>query len=228
MSRNRLSKKELKEDAFVQGAFEASHYIQEHMGKIVGSIIGVLVLVGVAWMYFNFRAETNAEAALAMFKAEGLYINGQYALAATDFENLAGDYSGTVQGKKAVYFAADCYFNSGDFDRAMELYTQFRDGNGRKDPLMVNALVGMGACHEQFEEFPQAVESYREALGLAEFEFQKVEILSAISRAHRLAGEVDQAIAALDEIIDTYPDNPRSGEFIEIRAELKAAQQAKS
>lgn len=228
MSSKRISKKELKEDAFVTGAFEASHYIQEHMGKIIGSIVGALVLAGVVWMYVNFRAETRAEASLAMFKAEGLYINGQYALAATDFEKLAEDYSGTEQGVKAVYFAADSYFNSGDYDRAMELYTRFRDDNSRKNPLMVNAIVGIGACHEQFDEFPQAVEAYREALGLAEFEFQKIEILAAISRTHRQAGQVDEAIAALNEIIDTWPDNPRSGEFIEIRAELQAAKQAKS
>ena len=31
-----------------------------------------------------------------------------------------------------------CYFNTGDFDRAMELYTKFREDNSDKAPLMVN------------------------------------------------------------------------------------------
>ena len=177
-------------------------------------------------MYINFRAETRADAALSMFKAEGLYVNQQYALAATDFENLAEDFSGTEQGRKAVYFAADCYFYSGDFDRAMEFYTRFRDDNSDSAPMMVNALVGIAACHEQFEEYPQAVETYRMALDMAEYDYQKIEILASISRVHRTAGQTNEAIATLNEIIDTWPENPRNGEFIQIRAELEAAKQA--
>lgn len=222
MSRKRLSKKELKEDAFVSGAFEASHYIQEHMSKIVGGIIAVLVLVGLGWMYVNFRAETRADAAVAMFRAEGMYLNRQYALAAADFEDIADDYSGTVHGNKALYFAADSYYNSGDYDRAMELFNEYLDENGADDPLGINCLVGIGACHEQFEEYPEALESYRSGLELSEYDFQKIEIMASISRVHRLTGDTEQAIAALDEIIEGYPDNRRNGEFIEIRAELKA------
>ncbi len=222
MSSKRISKKELKEDAFVSGAFEASHYVQEHLSKIIGGIIGVLVLMGLVWMYVNFRTETRADAAVAMFRAEGLYLNRQFTLAATDFENIADDYSGTLQGNKAVYFAADSYYNAGDYDRALELFSRFIGDNGSDEPLMVNVLVGIGACHEQFEEYPQALENYHRALELAEYDFQRVEILSSISRAHRQAGQSEQAIAMLDEIIESYPDDPRNGEFIEIRAELKA------
>ncbi|MBW7997634.1 MAG: tetratricopeptide repeat protein [Candidatus Glassbacteria bacterium] len=222
MSRKRISKKELKEDAFVSGAFEASHYIQEHTSKIIGGIIGVLVLSGLAWMYVNFRAETRSEAALTMFKAEGLFISNQFSLAAVDFENVADDYSGTEQGRKAVYFAADSYYNSGDYDRALELFNRYMDENGGDDPLLINCLVGIAACHEQFEEYPQALENYHRALELAEYDFQRVEILSSISRTHRQAGQAEQAIAMLDEIIESFPDDPRNGEFIEIRAELKA------
>ncbi len=223
MSRKRISKKELKEDAFVSGAFEASHYVQEHLGKIIGGIIGVLVLVGLSWMYVNFRAEASADAAVAMFKAEGLYLNRQYALAAADFENIADDYSGTDQGRKAVYFAADSYYNSGDYDRAMELFNRFSDDSDSDDPLMVNVLIGIGACHEQFEEYSQALDYYKRALESARFEFQKIEALSCLSRVYRLSGQNEEAIATLSRIIDDYPDNPRSGEFIEIRAELRAA-----
>lgn len=226
MSSKRISKKELKEDAFVSGAFEASHYVQEHLSKIIGGIIGVLVLMGLVWMYVNFRTETRADAAVAMFRAEGLYLNRQFTLAATDFENIADDYSGTVQGNKAVYFAADSYYNAGDYDRALELFSRFIGDNGSDEPLMVNVLVGIGACREQFEEYPQAIESYNQALESARFEFQKIEALSCISRAYRLSGDNEQAITTLSQIIDTYPDNPRNGEFIEIRAELRAAKQA--
>ncbi len=223
MSRKRISKKELKEDAFVSGAFEASHYVQEHLGKIIGGIIGVLVLVGLSWMYVNFRAEARADAAVAMFKAEGLYLNRQYALAAADFENIADDYSGTDQGRKAVYFAADSYYNSGDYDRAMELFNRFSDDSDSDEPLMVNVLIGIGACHEQFEEYSQAIDYYSRALESAQFDFQKIEALSCLSRAYRLTGQDEEAIVTLSRIIDNYPDNQRSGEFIEIRAELRAA-----
>ncbi len=226
MGSKRISKKELKEDAFVSGAFEASHYIQEHLSKIIGGIIGGLVLMGLVWMYVNFRTETRADAAVAMFRTEGLYLNRQFSLAAVDFENIADDYSGTVQGNKAVYFAADSYYNAGDYDRALELFSRFIGDNGSDEPLMVNVLVGIGACREQFEEYPQAIESYNQALESALFEFQKIEVLSCISRAYRLSGDNEQAIATLNRIIDTYPDNPRNGEFIEIRAELRAANQA--
>ena len=222
MGRKRITKKQLKEDVFVTATFEASHYLQEHKNKIIGVSVAAVALVGLAWMFISHRTEQREQASLALFKAEVMYINGQFQLSATDFENLANEYSGTVEAEKALYLAGDSFFKSGDFDRALELFNRCREDMSSGDPLMVNVFTGIGACHEQQEDYAQAEQFYRQAERAAEYDFQKVETLSSLSRVLRLAGREAEAIDVLTSIIDQFPDNPRRGEFIELRAELRA------
>ncbi|MFH1068926.1 MAG: tetratricopeptide repeat protein [Candidatus Glassbacteria bacterium] len=226
MTRKRITKKQLKEDAFVTAAFEAEHYLREHLGLIIGGVLGAVALVGLVWMFVNYRIDRRDQASLALFKAEVTYLNGQFAIAATDFENLANQYSGTLEAAKALYLAGDSFFKNGDMDRALEMFNRCREEMGSSDPLMVNLLTGIGACHEQLKEYDQAEQLYRQAEQAAEYDFQRVEVLSSLSRVLRLAGREAEAIDVLTSIIDRFPDSPRKGEFIELRAELQARSQA--
>ena len=192
------------------------------------SIVGVVVLVGIVWLFINYRAERAEEASLAMFKAENLYINGQYALAASEFENVIEQYSGSVPAKKAVFFAGDAHFKAGEYEQALSRFEEGREKYSAEDPLRLNCLVGLAAVYEQFEEYDKAIETYREALALARYDFQRFEIMSSLSRVLAMAGRNTEAVETMDRIIETYPDYPLTGEIIELRAELIAKMRASS
>jgi len=222
MGRKRISKKKLKEDAFVSTAFEAGHFIQENLTRIILSIVGVIALAGLVWLFVNYRLERAEAASLALFRAEALYLNAQYSLAAADFEKLAEDYSGTPEAEKAVFFAGDSYYKAGEYDQALKLFGQCRDMLPADHPLMVNCLVGLAATNEQLKNMDQAIEFYRQALETAVYDYQRIEIMKDCSRALSAVGRDEEAVELLERIITDYPDNPRTGEIIERKAELLA------
>jgi tetratricopeptide (TPR) repeat protein len=222
MGRKRITKKQLKEDAFVSATFEASHYIQENRTRIILGIVGFLALIGVVWLYINYRQDRLEESSTAMFRAQSLYMNGQYALAAADFEKLAEEYSGSALARKAFFFAGDAYYEAGDYQQALSRFEECREKLSEDDPLLLNCLVGQAAACEQLENLDKAIEVYREALATAGYDYQKLEILISLCRVLAAAGRNTEALELTDRIIEDYPDYPRSQMIVELRAELKA------
>jgi tetratricopeptide (TPR) repeat protein len=222
MGKKRITKKKLKEDAFVSTAFETGHFIQENMTRIILSFVGVIVLAGLAWLFVNYRLERAEAASLALLQAQALYMKAQYSLAAEDFERLAEDYSGAPEAEKAIFFAGDSYYNAGEYDQALELFEQCRDVLSADHPLMVNCLVGLAATYEQLKNMDQAIEFYRQALEIAVYDYQKIEIIRDYSRILSVVGKNAEALELMERVIADYPDNPRTGEIIELKAELLA------
>ncbi|MBN2289066.1 MAG: tetratricopeptide repeat protein [Candidatus Glassbacteria bacterium] len=222
MGRKRITKKKLKEDAFVSATFEAGHFIQENLTRLVMGVVGVLVLIAMVWMYFNYRREQVNEAELALFKAQGLYLNGQFALAASDFERVAEEYSGTAAGDKALFFAGDAHYNAGDLNQALTRFEECREKLAGDNPLMLNAVIGQAAVYEQMEDLDKAAAHYGEALKMAVYDYQKIEVMDALSRVLAMEGKNEEALEMMDRIIEDYPDNPRTGSIVERKAELLA------
>ena len=222
MGRKRITKKKLKEDAFVSASFEAGHFVQEHLTRMIAGVVGFLILGGMVWMYINYRGERANEAGLALFKAQNIYMNGQYALAASDFERVAEDYSGTVAGDKAVFFAGESHYKAGDLNQALSYFEQCREKLSRDNPLLLNAVIGQAAAYEQLEDFDKSIEFYTEALEMADYDYQKLEIMDSLSRVMSMAGRNREALEVMDRIIENYPDSPITGLIIERKAELLA------
>jgi tetratricopeptide (TPR) repeat protein len=222
MGKKRITKKKLKEDAFVSATFEAGHFVQENVTSIILGIVGIIVAISMIWMYTNYRGQRGNEAELALFKAQNLYINGQYALAASDFERVSEEYSGTDAGKKAVFFAGDSHFKAGDLNQALTTFEKCRDKLSGDAPLMLNATVGQAAVYEELKDFDKSIQYYQEALETAVYDYQKLEILDAMSRVMAMAGRNQEALEMMERIIQDYPDNPRTGKVIEQKAEMLA------
>ncbi len=225
MSKTRITKKELKEDAFVTAAFEASHFLKENLLKIVLGAAGLIVLAGGIWLYVNYRSERITEASLEFFKVESTYISGNFALAATDFDRVAQEYSGTPTAAKAVFFAGDSYFKAGQYDQAKERFETARKRLKSSDPLKVNSVAGLAAVAEQQGDNAKAVELFREALAMARYDYEKVILMGDLSRALEAAGNNDEALKVMDEIVEKFPDHPRTPLIKEHRAELRARMQ---
>ncbi|MCE5269770.1 tetratricopeptide repeat protein [bacterium] len=226
MSKSRITKKELKEDAFVTAAFEAGHFFKENMLKIVLGAVGLLVLVGGSWLYVNYRSERITEASLELFKAESIYMGGNFAVAATDFDRVADDYSGTPSAAKALFFAGDSYYKAGQYDQAKERFEKARKQLSNSDPLKLNSVAGLAAVAEQQGDPAAAAGIYREAVGLAHFDYEKVILMGDLSRALEVGGQTDEALKVMDEIVEKYPDSPRTPLIKEHRAEVRARMQS--
>ncbi len=225
MTSKKITKRQLKEDAFVSAAFETGHFLRGNLNKLILGAVGVLVAVGAVWFYISYRQDRLQEASAALFKAQAIYLQGQYELAATDFEKVAEEYSGLDDGIKALFYAGESHFNAGDNEQALARFEQCLDKLGGNDPLAINCLVGMGAAYEQMKNPDQALESYRQAEQKARYDYQKLEIMHSEVRVLAGAGRNAEALELMDKMIEQYPDNPRIGQVRELRAELVAKAQ---
>jgi TolA-binding protein len=227
MPTKRISKKHLKEDAFVSATFEVGHFLRENQTRLLLGAGGLFVTVFLVWFYFNYRTDRQQEASLALFKAEAVFMNGDFAVAAADFDKVTQDFSGTRPGEKAIFFAGDSYFKAGQYEQALSRFDDCRKELPQSDPLMVNCIVGQGAVQEQLGNRDKAIEFYNEALKRSKYEYQKVSIMTDLARALTAAGKDQEAIAVMDSLVARYPDNPQTQQVAETLAELKARAAAK-
>ena len=91
-------------------------------------VLGVIIVVVLAiFGVKKFIVEPReAEAQTAIFRAEQLFENDDYATALNGDGNNAGfmdiinEYGGTKTGNLARYYAGICYLNTGDFENAIK------------------------------------------------------------------------------------------------------------
>ena len=88
--------------------------------------------------------------------AQHLYQNGQYRRAAEEYQRFAFFFPQDSRGRGALYLAADAYFNSREFDIAIEILKDL----SRKTPLdtvAVKAFFLMAECYLQMGTPSQAM-----------------------------------------------------------------------
>ena len=87
-------------------------------------------------------------------------------------------------------------------------------------------LAGLAAVAEQQGDPAKAAEIFREALALARYDYEKVILMGDLSRALEAGGANDEALKVMDEIVEKFPEHPRTPLIKEHRAELRARMQA--
>ena len=175
-------------------------------GIIAGIVVVALLAVGLAWN----SARRNDEALERMATAVQRYEAGEYQ-AALDGDisfmgllDIADEYGGTDAGNLAKFYAADALFRVGDLDRSLEY---FRDFDKEADYLGASAFAGEAAIHEARDEFSRAGDLYMRAANVFESEITSPDYLLKAGRAYERGGEMDDAIAAYEQIQEEYPDS---------------------
>jgi tetratricopeptide (TPR) repeat protein len=136
-------------------------------GKMI-SIVGgaLLLLVGgyFIWKYM-IQGPKQKEAITKMYAAEGLFERDSFDLALNSpdgFLDIANNYGSTPAGNSAKFYAGACYLNLGQFEKAVEYFSNCK-GEGTIMPIMrYNAL---GDAYSGLNQLDKAAEAYDDAIG---------------------------------------------------------------
>lgn len=164
--KQRYTSKELrermKEDELETLLESSSAWVQRYRQHFF--ILVLLVVAGGAGylIYGNYK-KSNLEEAAGLYNRASLDLaNQNWQEAASKFDTVARDFSGTGAALRAAAAAAQAYFYQGDYEKARQRFEQL---SSHRDPVLsAEGLTGIGMVLEAEEKFVEAAEHYGKAL----------------------------------------------------------------
>lgn len=194
-----LAKRVKKQDNIIT-TYENALWWYETNKKFMTNIgIAIVIVIAGGWFYINNNNTNNEKAANEFAKIFSYYDNGQYLLAINGlpeknvrgFQAIVSDYGSTKYGNIAKFYLANSYFNTGEYDKALEWYD---DASLDASILEVSRIAGVAACYEVKLNFADAAKYFQKAGKLNANDPNAAEYLSNAARNFVKAGNKEQAI----------------------------------
>lgn len=170
-------------------------------------IVVVLAIFGVKKFIFEPR---EAEAQTAIFHAEQLFENDDYATALNGDGNNAGfmdiinEYGGTKTGNLARYYAGICYLNTGDYNNAIKYLGEFKGKDQMVKPLATGA---MGDAYLELDNAAEAAKCYEKAAKESANSFTSPMFLMKAGLAYEMVENYEKALEMYKIIKVEYPNS---------------------
>ncbi len=219
--RKRLTRRQIKEDKLVTYYFKVNDWVNRHaMQVLAGAVVVILILLaGTLWSQKQRKAE--GEASVELTKARIAYDQGQYKQAITVLEDLVTRHGSTRSGTTGLYYLANAYFNTGDYDAAQRYFEAY-ERKGKDELLKAAAKAGVAACLEQKGEYLEAAKVYEETVKKYPKHFAAPQYLMDAGRNYALAGNLEDAKRVYQMITEKYPKSVLVSEAQIRLAELQA------
>ncbi len=215
--KKRITKKNLKEDKFVETALMARSYFEEHTKEIT-YVIGALLVIGVLiWLFLNHRSERLAKAEVLLGKAQ-MEMQSMHTNKAREFLNqLIEEYDGTDAALQGYFLLANMDFQAEKYDLAEKEYKKFIDSYSGSKILLASAYAGYAACLEHRGAHKEAAENYIKAQKTAPEFVEAANYLYLAGLNYRDAGLKQKAREVFKKIIEKYKKSKR---FNDAKAQL--------
>ena len=184
-------------------------FIEKNQKTILIVLAAIVVVVLAIFGVKKFVIEPREEAAqTAIFRAEQLFENDDYATALNGDGNNAGfmdiinEYGGTKTGNLARYYAGICYLNTGDFNNAIKYLGEFKGKDQIVKPLATGA---MGDAYLELENAAEAAKCYEKAAKESKNTFTSPMFLMKAGLAYEMVENYQKALEMYQIIKADYP-----------------------
>ena len=225
----RISKKEVKEDRFVNLILEIYDYCKNNLQTIVIAVGVIIIILAAFSIYRRYTHQKAAEASIAMDdalkalnEAEEAWTDEEkaassaekYEKARVELDKIVQYYSSSIYGDKALFYSAKSSYQIGEYNQAIQHFRQLVN-KYPKSLFALYAQQALGQCYEQkgdTENFQKAIEEYASSkfeqfAELPEQEHVVVQSLFNQAQLYEKLEQPDQAIEAYTQIIETFKRN---------------------
>lgn len=199
----KLTKQQMKEDKFTTFMLQTRDWILGNWQIVTIAIAAIIVISVGAVYYSNMKSGQTEEAADRFAEAIGKYRQQNYQVAILDFNSIADDYSGPIAAS-ALFYAANSYFESKNYDEAIVNFQKYIDKYHIDEITTASAMAGIAACFEVKQEFLVASEKYLEAVRLHPGLASEPDYLLGAVRNYVNAGLETEAQQTLDKLNEDY------------------------
>ena len=186
-------------------------FIEQHQKGIMIVIAAIIVVVLAIFGFKKFVAEPREAAAqTAIFRAEQLFENDDYATALNGDGNNAGfldvinEYGSTKTGNLAKYYAGICYLNTGDFNNAIKYLGEYKGKDHIVRPLAIGA---MGDAYMELDNAAEAAKCYERAAKETANSFTGPMFLMRAGLAYEMVENYSKALDMYKTIKAEYPNS---------------------
>ncbi len=176
-------------------------WVEVNKKRLLYGAGGVLVLgLGIyTYQHIHEQAEARASAALLALTQPG----ESGAAVKPDADKLlrvAGDFSGTAAGRRALLLGAKELFTEKKFDAARARFEQFLAENPEA-PGAPTAALGVAACLDAANQLDPAISAYQRVTGAYPTSPEAVQAQLATALLYEAKNQSDQALKIYDEIL---------------------------
>lgn len=186
-------------------------FIEKHQKSIMIVIAAIIVVILAVFGFKKFVVEPREAAAqTAIFRAEQLFENDDYATALNGDGNNAGfldvinEYGSTKTGNLARYYAGICYLNTGDFNNAIKYLDEYKGKDQIVRPLAIGA---MGDAYMELDNASEAAKCYERAANETANSFTGPMFLMRAGLAYEMVENYKKALDMYKTIKAEYPNS---------------------
>jgi TolA-binding protein len=209
----RLSKRQLKEDQFLQRVYLVVAWARENLILSAAAILCLVAVVTLAVRIGGSAAGPgtgNRDAEEALIAARTAFGQGQLESGVAALREVKRKYGSSRAGREAVYLLGESLYDMRDWAGARAAYEEFLDHPLYDDLLVDGARLAIAACKEESQDLTGAADDYRALWTSAKSHGARIEAGLAAARVARSQGKVGEARDLYQAVIDAYPKSPEA------------------
>lgn len=214
------------EEGAIEVINKSDEFIRKNRNILIIAIVAVLAVVGGIIAYKNlYKAPRAIKAQEAIYKAEQYFDRDSFEIAlngngadVVGFLEVIDQYGGTGSANLAEAYAGICLYNLGQYDEAISHLKKFKS----KDAMASPSLYGLiGDCYVNLDKTAEGIKYFEEAANKADNGLLSPIYLIKAGIAYEALGQVANAKASYQAIIDNYPNSASLPEAMKLLQALE-------
>ena len=207
--KKKLTKKEIKEDKFVQATMQAKAYVEENYQKVLGIVAGIFAVFLLIMVISYYRTQKEEKSNTLLGEAQLEFQNLNYSKAKAMLNRLMEEYSGTNAAEEGKFLMANLYYREGKYSEAKEYFSDFLNNYDESEILVASAIAGYAACLAAEGNYAEAADEYRKAQEKAPEFVEAPNYLYLAGINYQKANQPEQAQEMFQQVVENYKDSSR-------------------
>ncbi len=207
--KRKITKKDLKEDKFVEFTLKAKMYLEENYQQLAYAVIAVAIIIIGIVVYKNQHQKTKEKANTLLGEAQMEYQSMNFTKARNFLTRLIEEYSGTDAAVQGYFILANLDFQQEKYQQAEEAFKKFIDDYDGSPILLASGYAGYAACLEHRGAYREAAENYLKAQKSAPDFVEAANYLYLAGKNFLAAGDKERAMEIFEELVEKYKDSKR-------------------
>jgi len=211
----------------VESALTRTEQFLESNSKLIGIVIGAIVVVAVGYLGLNkfYLEPRSKEAQEQMFKAQNYFEKDSFNLALNGdgnnpgFLDIIDDFGSTDAGNLSRYYAGVSYLNMGQYDNAITYLKKFSTKDLLLGPISVGA---QGDAQLELGKTDKALELYTEAYKMNDNELTSPIYMLKAGELLESSSKQDEALKIYETIKQKFPESTEGRSIDKYIARAKA------
>ncbi len=217
----RVSRKQLKQDEFVEAAADAGHWIEEHWADLLKwiAVVVVVVIAVLSWMAFSRSKREATEKMLSTGLWEYRQLQKSGFADTEELNELLGTFdevserAGTsASGQVAKFYRGAVLFRLGRTDEAVSALEDVAASPSIGSSLASTTDAMLARIYTNSGQRDKAIEQLNKTLQSDRPELPKDQLLLTLAQIHEDGGDMDGARQAWQQIVDDFPTSPGAGQ----------------